>query len=76
MDINKPENNIYYIIEVSISGEKLYMYSKRVGLHFPDIAKKFMHKRSAQRYYKDSYFDTVHCPVRYLEYDKENDKIL
>lgn len=29
------EENIYYIIEVCVGGEKLYMYSKRIAIHFP-----------------------------------------
>ena len=33
------EENIYYIIEVCVGGEKLYMYSKRIAVHFPDISK-------------------------------------
>ena len=36
------EENIYYIIEVCVGGEKLYMYSKRIAVHFPDISKKFV----------------------------------
>ena len=35
------EENIYYIIEVCVGGEKLYMYSKRIAVHFPDISKKY-----------------------------------
>lgn len=42
------EENIYYIIEVCVGGEKLYMYSKRIAVHFPDICKKFVHKRCRQ----------------------------
>lgn len=41
------EENIYYIIEVCVGGEKLYMYSKRIAVHFPDISKKFVHKSPA-----------------------------
>ena len=66
------EENIYYIIEVCVGGEKLYMYSKRIAVHFPDISKKFVHKRSASRYYKDSEF--TECYHRILKYDKEKDE--
>lgn len=68
------EENIYYIIEVCPEGEKLYMYTKRVALHFPDMAKKFVYKRSASRYYKDSLFEG--CYYRILKYDKSKDKII
>lgn len=68
------EENIYYIIEVCVGGEKLYMYSKRIAVHFPDISKKFVHKRSASRYYKDSEF--TECYHRILKYDKEKDEII
>ena len=68
------EENIYYIIEVCVGGEKLYMYSKRIAVHFPDISKKFVHKRPASRYYKDSEF--TECYHRILKYDKEKDEII
>ena len=59
------EENIYYIIEVCVGGEKLYMYSKRIAVHFPDIS---------SRYYKDSEF--TECYHRILKYDKEKDEII
>lgn len=68
------EENIYYIIEVCAGGEKLYMFTKRVAVHFPDMAKKFVHKRSASRYYKDSSF--IENYYRILKYDKEKDEII
>lgn len=68
------EENIYYIIEVCVEGEKLYMFTKRVSVHFPDMAKKFIHKRSARRYYKDSAFTEYY--YRILKYDKVKDEII
>ena len=41
-------NDIYYIVEVEVETEKLYMFTKRVALHFPDMGKKFLYKRSAK----------------------------
>ena len=55
------EENIYYIIEVCVGGEKLYMYSKRIAVHFPDISKKY-HKNF------ETFFE--------LKYDKEKDEII
>ncbi|MGN1480699.1 hypothetical protein [Porcipelethomonas sp.] len=74
-DANK-NSNIYYIIEVYIDNQKLYVYTKRVGVHFPDMAKKFVHRRSAVRYYKDSEFMKSECYYRILKYDKKKDKII
>lgn len=63
----------FYITEVEVEGEILYMFTKRVALHFPDMAKKFMHKRSAHRYYKNSAFEKMNCNYRVLEYYKSDE---
>lgn len=34
-------NDIYYIVEVEVETEKLYMFTKRVALHFPVWVKSF-----------------------------------
>ena len=73
--MNNP-NNIYYIIEIYYQNEKLYLYTKRVGVHFPDMAKKFVHRRSALRYFRDSEFMRQGCYFRILKYDKSVEKII
>lgn len=66
--------NLYYIIEAYVNGERLYVYSKRIALHFPSMANKFQHRRSACRYVMNSEFANNY--YRILKYDKSEDKII
>lgn len=68
--------NIYYITEVEINEEKLYIFTKHVALHFPDMGRKFLHKRSAARYYGNSEFKRMNCKYRILKYNKKMEKII
>jgi len=36
-----------------------YVYTKHTALHFPDMGKKFVHKRSAVLYFKNSWFEQL-----------------
>lgn len=69
-------NDIYFIVEVEVEGHKLYMFTKRVALHFPDMGKKFLYKRSAFRYFQDSEFKKINCNFRVLKYSRSKDEIL
>ncbi len=69
-------NDIYYIVEVEVETEKLYMFTKRVALHFPDMGKKFLYKRSAQRYFKDSVFDKMNCKQKIVKYSRFREQII
>lgn len=68
------ENDICYLIEIKIdeNGEKLYLYTKNVALHFPDMGRKFKHKRSAVRYCKNLSFKKH----RIVKYNKICDEII
>lgn len=74
--MNELNDDIYYITEVEVESEKLYMFTKRVAVHFPDMGKKFLYKRSAKRYYKDSEFEKMNCKYRILKYSRYKNKII
>lgn len=74
--LNDLNDDIYYITEVEVEGEKLYMFTKRVAVHFPDMGKKFLYKRSAKRYYTDSEFEKMNCKYRILKYSRYKNKII
>ncbi len=62
--------DILYVIEVRIDDECLYMYTKNTALHFPDLGKKFVYRRSAVRYFKGSWFERRSCPFRIVKYSR------
>ncbi len=68
--------DIFYIIEVNINDEFLYIYTKHTALHFPDMGKKFVHKRSAVRYFKNSWFEQLNCPYHILKYSRKYRQII
>lgn len=73
---NELDDAIYYIVEVEVNGEKLYMFTKRVALHFADMGKKFLYKCSAQRYYKDSEFEKMNCNYKILKYSRIREELI
>jgi hypothetical protein len=56
-----------YIIEVVLNDEVRYVRTKNVAIHFKDSARKFAHKRSAVRFFKDSVFNNLSCSYRIIE---------
>lgn len=55
-----------YIVEV-ISGETVeYLYTRRVLLRCQDLAKKFMHRKSAVHFFETSEFCTEAYQMRIL----------
>lgn len=74
--LDELNTDIYYIIEVEINDEKLYLYTKRVALHFPDMAKKFWHKRSARRFYFDSEYAKNDCKYRICKFSSFRQQII
>ncbi len=73
---NELNDDLYYIIEVDFNDEKLYMYTKRVALHFYDLGKKFLYKCSAKRYYNNSCFHKMNCKYRIVQYSRYKNMIL
>lgn len=73
---DKLNDDLYYIIEVNVDDEKMYLYTKRVALHFYDMGKKFLYKCSAQRYYNNSCFDKMNCEYRIVKYSRYKNMIL
>ncbi len=69
-------DDVYYIVEVEVGGEILYMFTRNVALHFADMGKKFLYKRSAQRYYKGSEFEKRKCNYRIVRYSRYQDRII
>jgi len=74
--LDELNGDIYYIIEVEINDEKLYVFTKRVALHFADMGKRFLHKRSAMRFYGDSEFAKEHYKYRICRYSSFRDQII
>lgn len=74
--LDEINGDICYIIEIEINDEKLYLYTKRVALHFADMGKKFLYKRSARRFYYDSEFAKNDYKHRFCRYSNFRNEII
>jgi hypothetical protein len=68
--------DLCYIIQLEINGEVLYMYTKRAPVHFPDLAKKFIYRRSAYRFMIDSPYYKNNYPCKILKYNRKTNDII
>ena len=57
-------NSQWYIVEVPAEDGVRYLYTKRVSLACPELAKRFAYRKSAKRFYLNSVFCTLGIPMR------------
>jgi hypothetical protein len=69
------EYDIYFIVEFEYMGDVLYIFTFDSSVHFPGLSRKFLYPRTAENYFKRSYFYRQGCNYRILRFNHKTRQV-